>query len=98
MRRVLFYHGFASLLLAAIRGRGSRLTVSCSAWHERERAVCSANPQSSRFCWACSIPDDVWLRLAMLSCTVAYDIGADDVLVIQPVPAQAADTRCARER
>jgi hypothetical protein len=33
---------------------------------------CAADPASPRYCWACSIPQLVWLKIALLNGTVAY--------------------------
>jgi hypothetical protein len=58
-----------------------------------ERAGHSTSPSHGRFCWACLIPDLVWVKLALLSCAVAYLPSRDDVVVTQPVLTQAADVR-----
>jgi hypothetical protein len=36
------------------------------------------------WCWACSIPKDVWLKLALLNVTVSYNVQDRAVVLLQP--------------
>lgn len=55
-------------------------------------ATCEISPERS-FCWACSIPELVWVKLALLECTVAYNITEDTVIILQPVLLAAENQR-----
>lgn len=56
--------------------------------------TCQLSPQRP-FCWACSIPDLVWVKFALLDCSVSYNVTEQIVTVFQPVLAAANSQRMA---
>jgi hypothetical protein len=44
-----------------------------------------------RYCWACSVPEIIWAKLALLSCAVVYDVNGRIITIVQPTLVEIAD-------
>lgn len=56
--------------------------------------ACQLSPQRP-FCWACSIPDLVWVKMALLECSISYNVTEQTVTILQPVLCAANAQRTA---